>query len=966
MKKLKKRLGILSFLAISAALLVSCGGGGGGGGGEDSYTLTIIQPDASNGTIVADPPQTTFAAGETVTLSATPASGKDFTGWTNGASGTTNPLVLTMNRNITVGANFVSTYTVTASSGNASLGSVSVSPVKTVYRSGESVTVTATPTDGNVFVTWSGDLSGSENPRTFAVTKNTNITATFAPDTQPYALTVNVSPSGSGTVTLSSGSYPGGTEIPVDATPSRGYRFTGYQLSAGGSTVWSSSQASATMTMPAEPATLTATFEALPEIVLSSSVSPASSGTCTIVHSNSALAGQPFYQGDIAKITYTPSRGYSFGGFSSGAWTSATNPATYTVGSGNATITATSTAITPLTVTAVTNDSSFGTVSISGATAPYYPGDNLTFTVNPASGYIFTGWSGASTSTNASVSLTLAGNTSLTANLRQPRLTVNITGGAEGTLGFSPAGTSVSTTATSAVRGFTPGTSVTVTAPVVTGYTFHQWTRNGTHLSYDTAVTRTVSVDDTLAAVYVRNQWTIMVYMDGDNDLEPFAIADFNEMEAVDLRGSGINVITLFDRGTYDNTNGDWQGTRLMPVKFDDDTINTEIISESVASSELGLTANGNEELNMGDPANIEGFIAASKRLAQADNYMFVLWNHGTGWRKAASDLPVKSAEIPSVGAMRAIAQALPVKQAAEKRGSYKAVCIDETDGDMLMTAELGTAFADKDLDVIGFDLCLGGMIEVAYEIRNCASYMIASPELTPGDGWEYDQWLANFKAKSVANRTGLGLGKSIVDTFATRYADTTGAVLAVYDLSRVGMVVSYLSIVSSNITSYISSGTSPEERWANRNKVYNALYNYTEDYYVPDGDLNLDLGYMAVALYNLVYTSANTTQRANCNSLYNYITNTSSGLVAYLWKNATTGTTGNPNSTGIAIHFAALDGVDPAGHNSAYFSDHETAFPGTTLVPSFVDNVTQWCPLDTSSTSSGVLGYLFYASSLY
>ncbi len=42
----------------------------------------------------------------------------------------------------------------------------------------------------------------------------------------------------------------------------------------------------------------------------------------------------------------------------------------------------------------------------------------------------------------------------------------------------------------------------------------------------------------------VIKEWTIMIYMDADNNLEGMGLDDINEMEAVDLRNSSINIIT--------------------------------------------------------------------------------------------------------------------------------------------------------------------------------------------------------------------------------------------------------------------------------------------------------------------------------------------------------------------------------------------------------------------------------------
>jgi hypothetical protein len=39
-------------------------------------------------------------------------------------------------------------------------------------------------------------------------------------------------------------------------------------------------------------------------------------------------------------------------------------------------------------------------------------------------------------------------------------------------------------------------------------------------------------------------------------------------------------------------------------------------------------------------------------------------------------------------------------------------------------------------LSIIGADACLMGMLEVAYEWKDRASFFVASEEIEPGDGW--------------------------------------------------------------------------------------------------------------------------------------------------------------------------------------------------------------------------------------
>lgn len=83
-----------------------------------TYALVLTQP--SNGSISAEPEIGPYTAGTEVTLTATANTGYDFAGWSGDATGTVNPLVLTMDEDKNVSATFtkLNTAPVLASIGN--------------------------------------------------------------------------------------------------------------------------------------------------------------------------------------------------------------------------------------------------------------------------------------------------------------------------------------------------------------------------------------------------------------------------------------------------------------------------------------------------------------------------------------------------------------------------------------------------------------------------------------------------------------------------------------------------------------------------------------------------------------------------------------------------------------------------------------------------------------------------------
>lgn len=75
------------------------------------------------------------------------------------------------------------TYTVTVNTNDATLGTVTVSPLQATYEPGTQVTVTATPAANANFISWSN--GSTENPLTITVNENVVLTATFQAKPQP-------------------------------------------------------------------------------------------------------------------------------------------------------------------------------------------------------------------------------------------------------------------------------------------------------------------------------------------------------------------------------------------------------------------------------------------------------------------------------------------------------------------------------------------------------------------------------------------------------------------------------------------------------------------------------------------------------------------------------------------------------------------------------------------------------------
>lgn len=299
-------------------------------------------------------------------------------------------------------------------------------------------------------------------------------------------------------------------------------------------------------------------------------------------------------------------------------------------------------------------------------------------------------------------------------------------------------------------------------------------------------------------------EWLIMYYCDADNDLEEVLMNDLNEMESVNLSGKKIRIVALVDRNaSYWTGDGDWNDTRAYEIEYDSAGYNQTLVSKRIAIEPLGISRNTTTELNMGSGTTLTEFIKFCNTNYPATKKMLLLSNHGGGWR----DNPEAK------------------KRRLEKIGLTKGVCWDETNGDDYLSAsELRTAIASalgtgNKLDIIAFDACLMGMVEVAYELKDVANYMVASQETIPGFGFPYTQILTAYKDTLTSEQ----FGRVIINNFNDAYINGSNVedrtfqdnsvTLSLTDLSKIDALAVAINKLGEALDSYYSSNPSIDMR---------------------------------------------------------------------------------------------------------------------------------------------------------
>ena len=227
-------------------------------------------------------------------------------------------------------------------------------------------------------------------------------------------------------------------------------------------------------------------------------------------------------------------------------------------------------------------------------------------------------------------------------------------------------------------------------------------------------------------------EWTIMIYLDGDNNLEAAAIDDFNEMEFAGGTTDDVNVVAIFDRCAesyeYGQYPEDWSGTRYYEIQSDTDmsTINSLMVQD------LG-------EQNMGDFDTLSTFVTWAKTNYPADKYALFLWDHG---------------------------------------GGLDGVCWDEDNGydylDMYDLQRLPYS------DFLCFDACVMGQMEVLYEVLNQCEYVGFSMLNVPFDGMDYTSALSALIATPTMNQE--EFSEIVCQTYVDYYDGISSVSFSVYD----------------------------------------------------------------------------------------------------------------------------------------------------------------------------------------
>lgn len=254
-------------------------------------------------------------------------------------------------------------------------------------------------------------------------------------------------------------------------------------------------------------------------------------------------------------------------------------------------------------------------------------------------------------------------------------------------------------------------------------------------------------------------KFTFAIHMAADNNLYTAGLDDINEMEAG--LPDNVNVIILFDGANQ----GD---SKIYKVKKDSKGYDRNIVSEVLDDN--GAVIPASKEIDSGDPVVFAKFVDWVTKNYPADINMVSIWNHGSGIFRAKTGINEKNYPLNGSGIVQN-----PMKES----GTFSTTSVintnsfasDDNGGEMQLKdlkPALDSAVRNlgRKLDIFGFDTCLMGYVETAYQMKDQVNYLVASEELEPGDGWDYNGFLTAVARSSTAK----DIASNLVDSFGKSY----------------------------------------------------------------------------------------------------------------------------------------------------------------------------------------------------
>lgn len=320
-----------------------------------------------------------------------------------------------------------------------------------------------------------------------------------------------------------------------------------------------------------------------------------------------------------------------------------------------------------------------------------------------------------------------------------------------------------------------------------------------------------------------RKSWTVMIYMNAKNNLEEAALRNFEEIADV---GSSENVDIVVALGRLKDHPPDcelcnrhpWGGVRFFHVEKGPEPEGRKPIRKLIIG-------------DMGSPATLDEFVRFCRRNFGSRHYALIIWGHGYGFSllNAFRQMGIVKRAGRIAGSVQSIA-ATPrgCETPSGPEGNIKAVSNDPEFNHYLFNRQIEETLkhilgAGPKLDLLGFDACLMGSVEIAYGMRDIADYLVASEDLVPSCSWTYYEPLQDL-VKKADSMDGERLAREFVEAYRRKFADGPSfATLSAIRLDRLDALSTQISRLATTLEHVPDSDLKAITRARNGCRVFGA-----------------------------------------------------------------------------------------------------------------------------------------------
>ncbi|RLL91817.1 hypothetical protein BG32_13770 [Mesotoga sp. HF07.pep.5.2.highcov] len=394
-------------------------------------------------------------------------------------------------------------------------GTVTKNPDKPEYTHGEEVQLTALPDEGWSFGDWTGDLTGSDNPKAVVMDQNRSVSASFTINT--YTIVATAGPGGAiepeGQIQVNRGD-----DKEFIITPDAGYEIA--DVIVDGVSV--GAVANYTFNNVVSHHTIDASFSLL-EYTITVSASPAEGG--------SVSGGGVYKHGETVDLTAVEDDSYRFKNWTESGVVVSTDPNYSFTASTSRDLVAN---FIEKTYELTVNISGQGSVDKQPDKALYMPGEVVNLTAIPETGWRFLNWSGSLTGNTSPASITMNNDKTVSANFAINQYVVVVSPNPQNGGVVSGGGT------------YPHGETVTLNATPNEGYEFLNWTDGGVVVSTEAEYLFNATADRLLTANFALKSYTLETQVSGEGavqrtpDKAHYTHGEIVELTAVPDNGWGF------------------------------------------------------------------------------------------------------------------------------------------------------------------------------------------------------------------------------------------------------------------------------------------------------------------------------------------------------------------------------------------------------------------------------------------